>query len=171
MQGQYADQGDVVRWYDRSVTPWHDDPKFWKLTAPFIFDEGCWKKAPKQVAGFIKHLKMKKGMKVLDLCCGPGRITLELARRGYNVTGVDHMQFFLEEARKRARREKLRCTFVRGDMRTFVRSDTFDVVLNIFTSFGYFKDQRQNQRVLRNIFESLKPGGKLLIENSRHVKI
>lgn len=146
------------------MQPWHDDPRFWKMTAPFMFDEKRWKQTSVQVAKFIKLLHMKKGMKVLDLCCGPGRVSLELARRGYDVTGVDHMEFHLREARKRARKEKLRCTFVREDMRTFRLLNAFDVVLNIFTSFGYFKDQRQNQRVLGNIYASLKPGGRLLME-------
>lgn len=148
----------------RCMKPWHDDPKFWKLTAPFMFDEERWKKTPKQVVGFIKRLRMKKGMEVLDLCCGPGRISLELARKGFNVTGVDHMPFFLREARMRAQREKLRCKFIHGDMRTFRRPNVFDVVLSIYTSFGYFKNNRQNQKVLRNIHDSLKCGGKLLME-------
>lgn len=146
------------------MKPWHDDPKFWKLTAPFMFGEKSWEMAPGQVARYIKLLKMKKSMKVLDLCCGPGRISLELARRGYDVTGVDHMPHALQEAKARAKKEKLTCRFLRGDMRTFKRPKKFDVVLNVFTSFGYFKDQKQNQKVLKNIYDSLRPGGRLLME-------
>lgn len=146
------------------MQPWHDDTQFWKKTAPFMFSEERWKKTPQQVSRFIKLLKMKKNMRVLDLCSGPGRISLELSRRGYAVVGVDHMPHALQEAKKRARKESLSCKFIRGDMRTFRKPESFDVVLSIYTSFGYFKQQKQNQKVLSNIYASLKPGGKLLME-------
>ncbi len=129
-----------------------------------MFSEERWKRTPKQVSRFIKLLKMKKGMKVLDLCCGPGRVSLELARRGYTIVGVDHMPHALREAKKRARKEKLSCKFILGDMSSFRKPESFNVVLSIFTSFGYFKNQKQNQQVLSNIYTSLKPGGKLLME-------
>ena len=152
------------------MKPWHQDTTFWKKTAPFMFDEQRWKKTPRQVARYIKLLKIKQGMRVLDLCCGPGRISLELARRGYSVTGVDHMPHALREARQRAAKEDLSCRFVRGDMRIFRKPRSFDAVFDVFTSFGYFKNQKDNQQVLANIHASLKPGGKLLMElTSREV--
>lgn len=143
---------------------WHENVQFWKKTAPFMFNEERWKRTPAQVSRFIRLLKSKKGMKVLDLCCGPGRVSLEFARRGYDVTGIDHMPHALREAKRRARKEKLSCSFVRGDMRTFRRPNSFDIALSIYTSFGYFKNQSENEKVLSNIYVSLKPGGKLLME-------
>lgn len=144
--------------------PWHEDPQFWRIAHPFLFTEQRWKQTPRQVSDLIKRCRIKRGMRVLDLCCGPGRISLELSRRGYDVTGVDAQRQYLMEAKRRARRENLRCQFLHGDMRSFRAPEQFDVVLNIFTSFGYFRAQRENMRVLANIVASLKPKGKLYME-------
>lgn len=144
--------------------PWHEDPLFWRLAQPFLFTEERWRKTPAQVSQIVRRCGMKRGMRVLDLCCGTGRVSLELARRGYVVTGVDAQEGYLREAKRRAKREHVHVRFLLGDMRTFKRSEAFDVVLNIFTSFGYFRDQRQNMRVLKNTYASLKPGGRLCME-------
>jgi len=109
-------------------------------------------------------LKLEPGAAVLDLCCGPGRHSLELARRGFKVTGVDRTARFLEEARRRAEAEGLVIEFVQGDMRTFRRPEAFDAVINLFTSFGYFDDPQEDKQVLENVYTSLRPNGKLLLD-------
>ena len=99
----------------------------------------------------IKLLDIEKGAKVLDLCCGIGRHSLELARQGYKVVGVDLTKRYLAKARKQAGSEGLNIEFVRDDMREFNRADSFDAAINMFTAFGYFESQAENNRVLENI--------------------
>ena len=79
-----------------------DSDDFWHTMAPAIFSEAGWQRAPEQASQILELAQPSPGAKVLDMCCGPGRIALELARRGYDVTGVDRTAEYLEEARDRA---------------------------------------------------------------------
>ncbi len=78
--------------------------------------------------------------------------------------GVDRTTRYLDTARARASEQGLEIELVRADMREFRRSGQFDFALNLFSSFGYFDDPADDLRVLRNLHESLKPGGKLVME-------
>jgi SAM-dependent methyltransferase len=104
------------------------------------------------------------GGHILDLCCGIGRHSLEFARRGFKVTGVDRTSGYLNQAREQANKEGLNIEFVQEDMRGFVRADSFDTIINMFTSFGYFEDEGEDRRVIANIHRSLKDGGLVLME-------
>jgi len=143
---------------------WHDDEEFWETFAPTLFGPKRWEDAPKEVDELILLLGIKPGSTILDLCCGKGRHSLELARRGFRVTGVDKTAAYLQEARKRAETEELRIEFIKEDMRKFSRNDAFDVVINMFTSLGYFEDLADDKRVLANMYRSLRKGGTLMID-------
>jgi SAM-dependent methyltransferase len=104
------------------------------------------------------------GAQILDLGCGPGRHSLELARRGFQVVGVDRTTAFWEEARQCSTQEELSVEWVLEDMRSFSRSESFDLCLSLFTSFGYFENPADNQQVLKNACDSLRSGGSLIIE-------
>ena len=147
-----------------SDKPWHEDDEFWQTMAPFMFGEQSWENAPAQVDQLVALLDLAPGSRVLDCPCGPGRHTLELSRRGYQVTGVDRTVAYLDLARQRAQAEGLTAEIVLEDMRRFSRPDTFDAALSMFTSFGYFDDPAENRQVLRNYHRSLKAGGVLLME-------
>jgi SAM-dependent methyltransferase len=142
---------------------WYDDDRFWKLMAPKLFSQEQWQKAVTDVENIEWLLEFEKGTAILDLCCGPGRHSMELLRRGYRVTSVDRTVMYLDELRSRANSEKLPAEIVREDMRSFVRPSSFDAAISLFTSFGYFNDE-ENLQVLRNIHTSLKPGGQVVIE-------
>ncbi|KPJ59525.1 MAG: hypothetical protein AMJ46_10950 [Latescibacteria bacterium DG_63] len=144
--------------------PWHEDNEFWKLLDPVLFSEKRWAVTEEEVAGIIKLTSLEPGERVLDLCCGPGRHSLELARRGFVVTGVDRTLPYLERARAATEKEGLSVEFVHEDMRNFCRPGAFDVAMNYYTSFGYFRDKSENEKVLKNLFSSLRPGGRLLLE-------
>ena len=101
---------------------------------------------------------------ILDLCCGPGRFAVPLARRGFRVTGVDRTTFFLDKAKERAAAENVAVEWVQEDMRTFVQPSAFDLAISMFTSFGYFDDKAEDLTVLRNVHESLRPGGALVMD-------
>jgi SAM-dependent methyltransferase len=143
---------------------WFDDDAFWAAFKPTMFGTDRWQMAARDAEPLIAMLGLRPGAAVLDLCCGPGRFSLELARRGFRVTGVDRTAAYLAEARKRARLEKLEIEFVLRDMRRFVRPRSFDACINMFTSFGYFRDQTDDFRVCRNVYRSLRPGGSFLIQ-------
>lgn len=142
---------------------WFEDESFWKTFFLYMFSEKQFEKALTQADQIIQLVGFE-GTRILDLCCGPGRFSLPLARMGYQVTGVDRTPFLLNKAREVATAEKLDIEFVREDMRSFVRPNSFDLALSVFTSFGYFENKDEDLKVLQNIFLSLKPGGYLVLE-------
>jgi cyclopropane fatty-acyl-phospholipid synthase-like methyltransferase len=102
-------------------TVWHDDPQFWETFSPAIFNEQRMAVAAEEVENIIALLQISTGDKILDLCCGPGRHSLQLAKKGFYVTGVDKTVSYLEKARVRANAENLQLELIEEDMRTFCR--------------------------------------------------
>ena len=147
----------------RRKKEWFDDDSFWQELYLFMFPDHRFEETPEEIRKVLS-LTNPSGKSALDLCCGPGRCSIVLAQAGFNVTGVDRTRFLLDKARSRARREKKKIEWIQMDMRDFVRADSFDLVLSMFTSFGYFDDQNEDLLVLRNIFNSLRSGGVFLIE-------
>ena len=117
----------------------------------------------REVRFIIDKLGIQRGARVLDLCCGAGRHTVELSAKGYDMVGVDLSMFLLKRALDTATKKKLSIKFVHGDMRKLTFRSIFDAVFNVQTSFGYF-DDLTNFKVLQSIYASLKPGGIFLIE-------
>lgn len=131
--------------------------KFWGA-------KGAFRHTKKEISFLEKALPLKKRYKILDLCCGHGRHTLELARRGYDATGLDYSAYELALARAEAARKKLAVRFVRGDARNFRVGQKFDVITNLFTSsFGYgpLTDSIKN---LESISRHLKKGGYFVLD-------
>ncbi|MEN6547003.1 MAG: class I SAM-dependent methyltransferase [Armatimonadia bacterium] len=145
--------------------PWHEDDEFWAfIQRRFFAGPERWEQAVHEVDRIVAATGISPGAAVLDLCCGPGRHSLELARRGFRVTGVDRTACYLEQAREQAAGEGLDVEFVEADMREFSRDTCFDAAINMFSSFGYFEDPADDRRVVDNLWTSLRPGGKLLID-------
>jgi SAM-dependent methyltransferase len=97
----------------------------------------------------------------LDLACGKGRHSLFLNKKGYDVTGID----LSEESIKYASRfENDTLHFYVHDMRKLFRTNYFDYVLNLFTSFGYFENDRDDQSVIASASKALKNNGVLVID-------
>ena len=143
---------------------WHEEDEFWEKWRRVMFTEERWSNAEKEISEIIDLLKIEPGSNILDLCCGPGRHSLELAKLGFKVTGVDRTHTYLAEAQKRASNANLSIEFILQDMRTYCNPDSYDAVLNLFTSFGYFEDAQDDKQVVGNVYESLKEGGRFLIE-------
>jgi SAM-dependent methyltransferase len=146
-----------------NVVKWYEDDSLWSDFAPTMFSPT----RAESVAGLVATsplLNFPHGARVLDLCCGPGLFLVPLARRGFDVTGVDLSDPMLERARTSCEEAGADVRLVRGDMLTYTAPEAFDVVLNVFTSFGYFDDPDDNLRVLRNAWESLAPDGQLLVD-------
>jgi SAM-dependent methyltransferase len=142
---------------------WFENDDFWRAFYPFMFADERFAATPDEVERILA-LTQCSGGSVLDLCCGPGRHSVELARRGFQVTGVDRSPFLLAKARELAGTSGASVEWVEQDMRNFVRPASFDLACSLFTSFGYFKDEQDDLRVLRNIHQSLKEDGVLIIE-------
>jgi SAM-dependent methyltransferase len=142
---------------------WFDDDSFWRDLYPFLFSKTRVASAVEDTRKLLRLVR-PKGRAVLDLCCGSGRFSIPLAKRGYKVTGVDRTGYYLAKARAGARVARVRVEWVRQDMREFVRPGAFDLALSMFTSFGYFDDKQEDLRVLRHVLESLRPGGAFVIE-------
>jgi ubiquinone/menaquinone biosynthesis C-methylase UbiE len=129
-----------------------------------MFGENALKNASSEIDKLISLVDIESKTNVLDLGCGIGRHSLELARRGFLVTGVDRTKSYLENAEKIAKEEDLTIEFILGDMRTFTRLDTYQLAISMFTTFSYFEDPEEDKKTLRNIYTSLKKGGKFVLE-------
>ena len=136
----------------------------WEQIGPVMFDARRFAEAPTEVELVLALLEVDPPAAILDLGCGPGRHLLELARRGYRVTGVDATASFLETAWRSARSEGLSVELVHEDMRRFVRAESFDAVISMATSFGYFDDPEDDRGVLVNVSRSLRREGVVLME-------
>lgn len=115
---------------------------------------------------FSEILKLSPEDSILDLCCGQGRHSLELARRGFKyIEGIDRSHYLIQKAKGRAKKEGLDVKFKEGDARKLpYPPDNFDVVMILGNSFGYFETLQDDLRVLKGVFRVLKPWGKLLID-------
>ena len=143
---------------------WFESENFWTQYAPIMFDDARWAEAP-TVAQYVKDIaKLAPGSKVLDAGCGLGRISVELAALGLDVTGVDIIQSELDAARDSAQAEGVELTLVNQDLRTFHAPNQFDCAVNLYTSFGYCDTVDEDMQILRNIAESVKPGGTFIME-------
>ncbi|MDP2944750.1 MAG: methyltransferase domain-containing protein, partial [Atribacterota bacterium] len=119
-----------------------------------------------EITQFLDILKLSPEDRILDLCCGQGRHSLELARRNFkNIEGLDRSHYLIQKAKVRAKKEDMNIKFREGDARKIPSpSDTFDAVTILGNSFGYFETIQDDLRVLKEVFRVLKPWGKLLIE-------
>jgi len=120
----------------------------------------------KEIDIFSGILSLSLEEKILDLCCGQGRHSLELARRGLkNIYSLDRSHYLIQKARIQAKKEGLNIQFREGDARKLPYSpDSFDVVLILGNSFGYFETVQDDIKVLKEVFRVLKPWGRLLID-------
>jgi SAM-dependent methyltransferase len=142
---------------------WFDEEDFWRETYSYIFPETRFSEASETVEKILSLVR-PQGKAALDLCCGPGRCSIALAKRGFRVTGVDRTPYLLNKAKARAQADRMKIEWLRQDMRDFSRPETYDIALSLFTSFGYFDDPKEDIAVLRNVFASLRSGGAFLLE-------
>jgi len=108
-------------------------------------------------------LSVPAGGRILDLGCGYGRHTVPLARRGYEMVGLDASLELLQKALRRAQAKQASIKFVHGDLRDLEFDGVFDGALCFNTTFGYFTEA-QNLMVLRGMHRALKPGARFLID-------
>lgn len=139
------------------------NPLYLKTDGDVINDQEITKS---EVSLILETLKLENNEKILDLCCGQGRHTLELAKRGFlNVEGLDRSHYLIYKAKSSAKKEGLNIRFKEGDARKLpYPPDTFDTVLILGNSFGYFETMKDDIKVLCEVFRILKPWGRILME-------
>ncbi len=142
---------------------WYEDDDLWVGFADVMFPPRRAAEA-EQVVAASPLFKVAPGDRVLDLACGPATHLVPLARRGAVVTGVDLSGAMLARAREACGQAGVEARLVRADMREHVEPDSYDLVINMYTSFGYFADPAENLAVLRNAHACLTPGGRLLVD-------
>ena len=148
------------------MSEWFEDESLWREVYPVLFPEERFRLGEEEVPKVLRLAGFPEmtDAAALDLCCGPGRHALPLARRGLRVTAVDRTRFLLDQARERARVAGLTVDFVEADMRDFRRPAAFDLALSLFTSFGYFAARDEDLQVLRNVRASLRLRGVFVMD-------
>ena len=146
-----------------STNDWFSNEAFWEASYDLMFPRARFEAAADEFAAVL-DLVGGDPRSVVDVACGPGRHAVAAAQRGMDVVGVDATSFLLGKARELAAREGVDVEWVHSDMREHVQEPAVDLVLNLFTSFGYFDDDQDNARVLRNAYDSLRPGGSLVLD-------
>jgi 2-polyprenyl-3-methyl-5-hydroxy-6-metoxy-1,4-benzoquinol methylase len=110
-----------------------------------------------------KEIGRSRATRILDIGCGTGRHALELARRGYAVTGIDLSDSLLQRAREKAAAEGLRVDFRRHDARELPFAKEFDLAIMLCEgAFPLMETDEMNFRILQGAAAALKPGGKLI---------
>ena len=145
-------RGSIPPWF----ASWFDSSHYHRL-----YSHRDEREAARFIEALVRELRPRPGSAMLDLGCGAGRHARCLASKGFSVTGLDLSRHSIREA-SRAEGPLLR--FVQGDMREPFGDAQFDYVLNLFTSFGYFDGLGEHLGVVRNIADSLKTGGRLVLD-------
>jgi SAM-dependent methyltransferase len=145
----------------RSSSWWTDyfDQTYLRIYELFLTAE----RTDREVLAIQELLSDRPGARILDLGCGWGRHSIELASSGFDVTGLDLSEFLLAEARRRAEEAGVDLRLVRADMRGLPFSGEFGAALSLFSSLGY-SDDEADLRVLAGIRRALEPDGVLIIE-------
>ncbi len=113
---------------------------------------------------FYKEQVKKYGEPVLELGCGTGRITIPIARKGHEITGLDISKQLLERGKEKAEEEDLDIEWIRGDMKDFYLDRKFNLIFVAFNSIHHILTLEDMEKVLKNVKEHLKPDGRFIIE-------
>lgn len=130
------------------------------MNTPKVMD----RRIREEVNGVIRLCGLNKKDFILDAPCGYGRHSIALAKKGFNLTGVDINKYFLDFAKRRANDLKLKnCNFVRKNLRKLEFKNDFNAVINMFYSFGFFVDEKDDFTVMKEFYKALKNNGKFLM--------
>jgi 2-polyprenyl-3-methyl-5-hydroxy-6-metoxy-1,4-benzoquinol methylase len=140
--------------------PWFKD---W-FNTPY-YHQLYFKRDEREAAAFIDqliaYLQPPPGAQMLDVACGKGRHSIQLAQLGFDVTGIDLSEESIAEAQQH---EQDNLHFFQHDMRLPFWINYFDYAFNFFTSFGYFRTRREHDNAIRTIAQSMQPGGTLVMD-------
>lgn len=116
------------------------------------------------VSLILSKIEINTDANVLDAACGAGRHSIKFAEMGFNVTGFDLSQTLLNIAIKDASEKNLNINFQNADLRSFTSNIKFDLILSLFTSFGYFNSDEENFAFIKNAFQMLNKNGYYILD-------
>lgn len=143
--------------------PWFENNEMWEVFYDCMFDRESFDSANDQCQQLL-DLAGTTVESILDLACGPGRHVLGFSRLGKNITGVDLSGYLLNQAANHIEQEQLNANLVHCDLLDFKPNKKYDLITNLFTSFGYYQKPSDNQQVLNNAYQWLNEGGTLIID-------
>ena len=147
------------------ISPTSNPPNFFEQGSPFLNHPLLTAERTAQEIDFIEPLlNVAQGARILDVGCGFGRHTVELARRGYEVSGIDPSAALITEARKRAADAGFTIDFRLEWGERFSTDQAFDAAICLFTSLGQITEQGENSGLVDKVFAALKPGGHFVVE-------
>lgn len=157
---------NLIKNMNKNKRPWYEEESGY--FGPGYMDE-CGpdlttKRTQLEVDFLCDVLALDEKSEILDCPCGFGRHSISLAKLGYKVTGVDVNKYFLEKARFLAQENLIKADWVCSDMRNLPFKNRFSSAINLFSSFGYFDLIEDDVISLRQIWESLKPGGSFVLD-------
>ncbi len=112
----------------------------------------------------LKAIPLKKEAKVLDAACGTGRHSIILAKKGFDVTAFDLSKTLLNIGKSKAEELGLNINFINADIRKFFLDIQFSLIINLFTSFGYFETDKENYSFVKNAFTMLQKDGLYVLD-------
>jgi SAM-dependent methyltransferase len=142
---------------------WFNSPYYHKL-----YNNRDYEEADFFVSNLISYLNLPTNATIWDLACGKGRYSIKLNKLGYSIVGTDLSRNSIKEANQFSN-EKL--DFFVHDMRTPFRINFFDAVFNLFTSIGYFDNEKDNFKVFESVYSSLKPNGVFVIDFFNAIRV
>ncbi|MGJ8664655.1 MAG: class I SAM-dependent methyltransferase [Marinicella sp.] len=142
---------------------WFDNNEMWEVFYDCMFDHESFVTANEECKQVLSLLD-RPVKSALDLACGPGRHVLGFAKLGINITGVDLSAYLLNQAANHIDQEQLNANLVHCDLLAYEPAQKFDLITNLFTSFGYYSKPTENQQVLNNAYNWLNQGGALVVD-------
>jgi len=142
---------------------WYVD--FFRIDYLNVYGHMFTEERPEKESAFVASaLGLKAGASVLDLCCGQGRHSVQLAKWGLKVTGLDLNPDYVELAQQAAKASKVEIETVAADMREIPFANKFDAIVNMYSSFGYLESEAEDLKVLESAGKALKADGRLLLD-------
>ncbi len=132
--------------------------------AAAIMDADADARSQREADFLVEALHLEPGARVFDQCCGIGRLSLVLARRGFSVVGVDAIPAYVAHAQTACAAEHHDAEFHAGDAREFVPARSCAGAFNAWSSFGYLQNDAENARMLSSAFCAIRPGGRFVLD-------
>lgn len=129
-----------------------------------VLEDQTTEQISRDVSVMIASGNLQPGEAVFDQCCGLGQHSIELAKQGYRVSGVDQSEQYIASASEAARQSGVDVRFIIGDASQTISPEPVELVVNWHSSFAYHTRDDENVRMLKAAFDSLKPGGRMILE-------